>query len=1602
MRRNTITVLGTGSGKTLIAVMIIKEMGLSLSSFPGRKKLIMFLAPTVHLVHQQFEVVKTHTSLRVDEYYGLKGVDDWNSQHWEKEVNANDVFVMTPQILLDALRKSFLSFDMIHLMVLDECHLATGSHPYAKIMKEFYHECDNKPKIFGMTASPVIRKGVTSDEDCQEQISELESLLDSQVFTIETSKELDEVLYPAKESSIFYDSSVSFNLQLKEKMKCIWEKYDSILLRLQESEPKQYKAVQKLLINDHAKILHCLQDLGLRCAYETIKMCAEKESNASEGCEYDGGSSVQRKLFLEEVLFAIVESLPNGHESLLETGSDFSKAVAIGYISPKLYELIKIFQSFGGVMEELCLIFVERIITAKVIERVMKTITCLSHLTVSYITGSSSTDGLTPKLQKDMLESFRSGKVNLLFTTDVLEEGIDVPNCSSVIRFDLPKTVRSHIQSRGRARQCDSQFIVMLERGNKTHTDEMFDIIKSECSMINTAITRDLAVACNSRVSTMEKTEVYHVDATGASVTSDSSVQLVHRYCQNLPVYRGFMPKATFQISQCENLYQCTLTLPPNAAFQTLTGPTSKSSRLSKQLVCFDACKKLHQLGALTDRLLPLGKDSLGKKSSPNIKNGSTGAGTTKRKELHGTTQVKALSGTWGEKVDGTTFYAYEIQFNCNLTWEKYGSFILLLESQLADDVGNVEVELFLVSKFIKSTVSSSGQIHLTPDQVDKAMRFQELFFNGLYGKLFIPCSRSEGRKREFLLQKQDNKRLWDLSNMYLLLPLESTKTSYDGSPVINWTGIQSCSSVIEFLKKNDALGGDEQYVSENGILSNPSSESADIIKFANNSFDKNSLKGMVVMAIHTGKIYYILTVVDDSSAASPFEESPDGRPSCFSSFSDYFKRKYMIKLAYPDQPLLLLKQSHNAFNLLVDFKKGGMCNKPGESNDVVQKTLSNVHIPPELLVSIDVPREVLRSFYLLPSLMHRLESLMLANQLREEFASPSMDFCISSSLILEAITTLRCNESFSMERLELLGDSVLKYAVSCHLFLKYLNKHEGQLSGERIKLISNSFLHQRGTDNNLQGYIRDSPYDPRRWNAPGQMSIRPYPCLCEVDTPNVPLDENFQTNNINIKLGMICDKGHRWMGSKTISDCFEALIGAYYLGGGLRAAIHIMKRFGIDLDLDFSMVNETIKIASLRSYVPKNNNIEDLESKIGYVFSNKGLLQEAITHSTEKESNFCYERLEFLGDSVLDILITMHLFQKHTDTDPGELTDLRAASVSNENFGYAAVKHNLHVHLQHGSEMLRSHISEFANSITFSDSTPNNKCLNVPKVLGDLVESIAGAILIDSKLNLDEVWRIFEPLLSPIVTPDKLELAPFRELMELCDSLGYFIKENSITRGEVVNAEIRLQLKDILLVGEGSGHTRKLAKGNAALILLKELKERGISHSKSSNTEKESNGCGTFTLLNMKNDVFNKTSREGDTLVSSISPHKKQKTEKKHILEKCINNSESNIPVALINKKKGGPRVSLYELCRKQQWPMPTFETTEHKSRTPIEFGEGAEKKTGFNSYMSKITLIIPEFGAIEMSGHEQADKKSSFDSAALAMLYKLEEQEKIKLSTE
>jgi endoribonuclease Dicer len=105
----------------------------------------------------------------------------------------------------------------------------------------------------------------------------------------------------------------------------------------------------------------------------------------------------------------------------------------------------------------------------------------------------------------------------------------------------------------------------------------------------------------------------------------------------------------------------------------------------------------------------------------------------------------------------------------------------------------------------------------------------------------------------------------------------------------------------------------------------------------------------------------------------------------------------------------------------------------------------------------------------LLPSFMHRLEARLLAAQLRHMLSqSYPAATRLSIDRMLEAITTANCQESFSLEGLEHLGDSFLKFAVSERLFLIHDQIDEGHLTKRRKAIICNPMLQKLGTEHGL------------------------------------------------------------------------------------------------------------------------------------------------------------------------------------------------------------------------------------------------------------------------------------------------------------------------------------------------------------------------------------------------------------------------------------------------------------------------------------------------------------------------------------------------------
>lgn len=127
--------------------------------------------------------------------------------------------------------------------------------------------------------------------------------------------------------------------------------------------------------------------------------------------------------------------------------------------------------------------------------------------------------------------------------------------------------------------------------------------------------------------------------------------------------------------------------------------------------------------------------------------------------------------------------------------------------------------------------------------------------------------------------------------------------------------------------------------------------------------------------------------------------------------------------------------------------------------------------------------------------------------------------------------------------------------------------------------------------------------------------------------------------------------------------------------------------------------------------------NLQDLENNLNYKFKNQKLLIEALTHKSYKKP-YNNERLEFLGDAVLDLIVGEFLFHKFKNENEGNLSKLRAALVNEKSFAKLANSLNL------------------GKFIFLSNSEENNGGREKPSILSDAFEAVIGAIHLEAGFN--------------------------------------------------------------------------------------------------------------------------------------------------------------------------------------------------------------------------------------------------------------------------
>lgn len=110
---------------------------------------------------------------------------------------------------------------------------------------------------------------------------------------------------------------------------------------------------------------------------------------------------------------------------------------------------------------------------------------------------------------------------------------------------------------------------------------------------------------------------------------------------------------------------------------------------------------------------------------------------------------------------------------------------------------------------------------------------------------------------------------------------------------------------------------------------------------------------------------------------------------------------------------------------------------------------------------------------------------------------------------------------------------------------------------------------------------------------------------------------------------------------------------------------------------------------------------VEEVQDVVGYKFKNINLLHQAFTHSSfhhQEEKCESHERLEYVGDSVLNLLIAKGHYFLHPDLPPGKLTRLRSANVDTEKLARVAVEYDFHKYLRHNKPLLKGQVSHRKN----------------------------------------------------------------------------------------------------------------------------------------------------------------------------------------------------------------------------------------------------------------------------------------------------------------
>ena len=459
-QKNTLVVLPTGMGKTNIFLMLAAHR---LKLYPNSK--ILLIGPTRPLIEQYLRVFEQHFEMPSEKMAVFTGMvaPSKREELWKKA----QIFFSTPQGLENDIITDRIKLEEVSLLGIDEAHRAVGDYAYVFVARQ-YHKRAEFPRLIGMTASPGSDMEKIQEVCRNLFIEEVEVRTDEDPDVKAHIQPIDTTWIKVMLPKPFLEVQKFITAFLKDRMEKL-KKWG--VLRRTDLRYVNKKDLLLLQAQLRARASSGEKDFTL---WNAISVLAEimKMQHALELLETQGVTPLHTYLGkLQQEAAAGKSKAVKNVVSDLNYRSALIKVQAMmdeKMEHPKMIELQRLIEKEAAEKSDIkIMVFNQyRDNAAEIVAKLNALPGVKAQLFVGQLKKGET--GLSQKMQKATIEDFREGKFNVLVSTSIGEEGLDVPRVDLVVFYEpIPSAIR-HIQRRGRTgRQEKGRVIILMAKDTR-------------------------------------------------------------------------------------------------------------------------------------------------------------------------------------------------------------------------------------------------------------------------------------------------------------------------------------------------------------------------------------------------------------------------------------------------------------------------------------------------------------------------------------------------------------------------------------------------------------------------------------------------------------------------------------------------------------------------------------------------------------------------------------------------------------------------------------------------------------------------------------------------------------------------------------------------------------------------------------------------------------------------------------------------------------------------------------------------------------------------------------------------------------------------------